>query len=109
MISSAVKTPKILFVNPRFPRSLWGFQGMYDILGVKAGQAPLGLATVAGMTPREFPVELEDENVEPINFDTDADIVAIGCWSPQYLRSKELAQEFQRRGKMVVVGGPLGL
>lgn len=106
MISSAVKTPKILFVNPRFPRSLWGFQGMYDILGVKAGQAPLGLATVAGMTPREFPVELQDENVEPINFDTDADIVAIGCWSPQYLRSKELAQEFQRRGKMVVVGGP---
>ncbi len=106
MISSAVKTPKILFVNPRFPRSLWGFQGMYDILGVKAGQAPLGLATVAGMTPREFPVELQDENVEPINFDTDADIVAIGCWSPQYLRAKELAQEFRRRGKMVVVGGP---
>ena len=106
MISSPVKTPKILFVNPRFPRSLWGFQGMYDLLGVKAGQAPLGLATVAGMTPREFPVELQDENVEPIRFDTDADIVAIGCWSPQYLRSKELAEEFRRRGKMVVVGGP---
>jgi len=106
MISSPVKTPKILFVNPRFPRSLWGFQGMYDLLGVKAGQAPLGLATVAGMTPREIPVELQDENVEPIRFDTDADIVAIGCWSPQYLRSKELAQEFRRRGKMVVVGGP---
>ncbi|HEY7140213.1 MAG TPA: DUF4070 domain-containing protein [Methylomirabilota bacterium] len=106
MISMAQKTPKILFVNPRFPRSLWGFQGMYDIVGVKCGQAPLGLATVAGMTPREFPVELQDENVEPINFDTDADIVAIGCWSPQYLRSRELAGEFRRRGKTVVVGGP---
>lgn len=106
MIASARKIPKILFVNPRFPRSLWGFQGMYDIVGVKAGQAPLGLATVAGMTPQEFPVELQDENVEAINFDTDADIVAIGCWSPQYLRSKELAGEFRRRGKTVVVGGP---
>ena len=104
MISLATKTPKILFVNPRFPRSLWGFQGIHDIVGVKCGQAPLGLATVAGMTPPEFPVELQDENVEAINFDTDADIVAIGCWSPQYLRSKELAQEFRRRGKMVVVG-----
>ena len=52
MISSAAKPPKILFVNPRFPRSLWGFQGMYDIVGVKAGQAPLGLATVAGSEAR---------------------------------------------------------
>ena len=56
MISSAVRTPKILFVNPRFPRSLWGFQGIHDIVGVKCGQAPLGLATVAGLTPPEFPV-----------------------------------------------------
>ncbi len=106
MISSTGKTPKILFVNPRFPRSLWGFQGIHDIVGVRCGQAPLGLATVAGMTPREFPVELQDENVEPITLDTDADVVAIGCWSPQYLRTLELAREFRRRGKMVVVGGP---
>ena len=106
MMPSVGKTPKILFVNPRFPRSLWGFQGIHDIVGVKCGQAPLGLATVAGMTPREFPVELQDENVEPINYDTDAEIVAIGCWSPQYLRSKEIAGEFRRRGKLVVVGGP---
>lgn len=106
MMPSVGKTPKILFVNPRFPRSLWGFQGIHDIVGVKCGQAPLGLATVAGMTPREFPVELQDENVEPIRFDTDADIVAIGCWSPQYLRARELAEEFRRHGKMVVVGGP---
>ena len=38
---------KILFVNPRFPKSLWGFQGMYDLIGVRSGQAPLGLMTVA--------------------------------------------------------------
>jgi radical SAM superfamily enzyme YgiQ (UPF0313 family) len=106
MISLAGKTPKILFVNPRFPRSLWGFQGIHDIVGVRCGQAPLGLATVAGMTPREIPVELQDENVEPINLDTDADVVAIGCWNVQYHRARELASEFHRRGKVVVVGGP---
>ena len=106
MISLASKTPKILFVNPRFPRSLWGFQGIHEIVGVKCGQSPLGLATVAGMTPREFPVELQDENVEQITLDTDADVVAIGCWNVQYHRAHELAREFRRRGKMVVVGGP---
>jgi radical SAM superfamily enzyme YgiQ (UPF0313 family) len=85
---------------------LWGFQGIHDIVGVRCGQAPLGLATVAGMTPREIPVELQDENVEPISLDTDADVVAIGCWNVQYHRANELAREFRRRGKMVVVGGP---
>jgi radical SAM superfamily enzyme YgiQ (UPF0313 family) len=106
MMSLAGKTPKILFVNPRFPRSLWGFQGIHEIVGVRCGQAPLGLATVAGMTPREIPVQLQDENVEPISLDTDADVVAIGCWNVQYRRANELAREFRHRGKMVVVGGP---
>jgi radical SAM superfamily enzyme YgiQ (UPF0313 family) len=106
MISLAGKTPKILLVNPRFPRSLWGFQGIHDIVGVRCGQAPLGLATVAGMTPPEIPVQLQDENVESISLDTDADVVAIGCWNVQYHRANELAREFRRRGKMVVVGGP---
>ncbi len=106
MLPSPSKARKILFVNPRFPRSLWGFQGIADLVGVRCGQAPLGLATVAGMTPPEFAVELVDENAEPIRFDTDADLVAIGCWNVQYHRARELAREFRRRGKTVVVGGP---
>ena len=106
MIPSVAKTPKILFINPRFPRSLWGFQGMRDIVDVRSGQSPLGLATVAALTPRDIPVELEDENAAPVSLDTDADVVAIGCWNVQYHRAQELAREFRRRGKLVVVGGP---
>jgi radical SAM superfamily enzyme YgiQ (UPF0313 family) len=97
---------KMLFVNPRFPNSLWGFQGIKELLGVRSGQAPLGLITVAGMTPRDIEVELQDENCDPIELDTDADVVAIGCWNVQYRRARELAAEFRRRGKLVVVGGP---
>jgi radical SAM superfamily enzyme YgiQ (UPF0313 family) len=97
---------KILFVNPRFPKSLWGFQGMYDLIGVRSGQAPLGLMTVAALTPPEIDVALIDENCYPIDFETDADVVAIGCWNVQYRRARELAAEFRKRGKLVVVGGP---
>jgi radical SAM superfamily enzyme YgiQ (UPF0313 family) len=97
---------KILFVNPRFPKSLWGFQGMYDLIGVRSGQAPLGLMTVAALTPPEIDVALIDENCYPIDFETDADVVAIGCWNVQYRRARELAAEFRRRGRLVVVGGP---
>jgi radical SAM superfamily enzyme YgiQ (UPF0313 family) len=98
--------PRILLVNPRFPQSLWGFKGITDLLGVRSGQAPLGLATVAALTPPEIEVEIADEDCHPIDFDTAADIVAIGCWSPQYARALALAREFQDRGKLVVVGGP---
>jgi radical SAM superfamily enzyme YgiQ (UPF0313 family) len=97
---------KILFVNPRFPNSLWGFQGMADLVGVRCGQAPLGLATVAALTPGEIAVDLQDENSRPLDLDTDADAVAIGCWNVQYHRARQLAAEFRRRGKLVVVGGP---
>lgn len=97
---------KILFVNPRFPSSLWGFQGIAELIGVRSGQAPLGLATVAGMTPPDIAVDLQDENCRPIDLDTDADVVAIGCWNVQYRRARELAAEFRRRGKLTVVGGP---
>lgn len=97
---------KMLFVNPRFPNSLWGFQGIKELLGVRSGQAPLGLITVAGMTPRDIEVELQDENCDPLDLDTDADVVAIGCWNVQYHRARELAAEYRRRGKLVVVGGP---
>jgi radical SAM superfamily enzyme YgiQ (UPF0313 family) len=97
---------KLLFVNPRFPKSLWGFQGIADLVGVRSGQAPLGLLTVAGLTPAGFAVELQDENCYPLDFDTDADVVAIGCWNVQFRRAVEIATEFRRRGKRVVVGGP---
>jgi len=97
---------KILFVNPRFPNSVWGFQGITELVGVRCGQAPLGLATVAALTPRDIEVALQDENCNPVDLDTDADVVAIGCWNVQYHRARELAAEFRRRGKLVVVGGP---
>lgn len=97
---------KILFVNPRFPNSLWRLTGITDILPQRCAQTPLGLLTVAALTPPDFDVELRDENVRPLDTDTDADVVAISCWNIQYGRTRELAQAFREQGKTVVVGGP---
>jgi len=85
---------KILFINPKFPRSLWSFEGITDIIGARSGQTPLGLITVAAMTPPEISIEVADENCAPLDLDTDADVVAIGCWNVQYRRAQELAKEF---------------
>ena len=97
---------KILFVNPRFPNSLWRLTGITDILPQPCAQTPLGLLTVAALTPPDFDVELQDENVRPLKYDTDADVIAIACWSIQYGRARQIAETFRKSGKMVVAGGP---
>src|SRR5690554_3431119 len=67
---------------------------------------PLGLATLAGVTPDDWEVQLIDENVEDINFDTDYQLIAIGFMTANSFRAYTLADEFRKRGKTVILGGP---
>ncbi len=97
---------QILFVCPRFPDSLWNFRGIHKLVGIESAQTPLGLATIAALTPLEIKVALVDENIEPIDFETPCDVVAISCFNVQFVRAAEIAAEFQRRGRLIVIGGP---
>jgi radical SAM superfamily enzyme YgiQ (UPF0313 family) len=47
-----------------------------------------------------------DENVADIDFDVDADIVGVTGYIVHRERMLEIIDEFRRRGKFVVVGGP---
>ena len=100
--------PKIYLVQPTFPPSYWGMEHFMDLTHYDAVFPPLGLLTLAALTPPEFRVEVCDENAnEPVNFDTDADIVGITGYIIQMHRAMEIADEFRRRGKLVVIGGPM--
>ena len=68
---------------------------------------PLSLATLAALTPREHEVVICDENVKPVDFDTDADIVGITGYHIQKERVYQLADLFRSKGKTVAIGGPL--
>jgi radical SAM superfamily enzyme YgiQ (UPF0313 family) len=46
-----------------------------------------------------------DEDVEPIDFDTDADVVGISFMTYNAPRAYEIADRFRRTGKPVIVGG----
>jgi radical SAM superfamily enzyme YgiQ (UPF0313 family) len=96
----------IHFVCPLFPDSLWNFRGIKKIVGVDSAQSPIGLATIAALTPPEIEVSLVDENVGPVDFNVACDIVAISCFNVQWGRALEIAAEFRRRGRLVVIGGP---
>jgi len=65
----------------------------------------LPLTAVAALTPREYPVRIVDENVEALDFDTDADVVGVTFMTALAPRAYEIAREFRARGKIVVAGG----
>jgi radical SAM superfamily enzyme YgiQ (UPF0313 family) len=97
---------KICLIAPRNPESFWTFDRILPSLRKKCVFPNLSLPTVAGLTPSEHEIVLCDENVEPIDFDTDADIIGLTGYVIHKKRILELAAEFRRRGKFVVAGGP---
>ncbi len=98
---------KIYLVAPKNPESFWTFDRILPSLKKKCVFPNLSLPTVAGITPREHELVLCDENVEPIDFDTDADIIGVTGYVIHKQRIFEIADAFRRRGKFVVAGGPL--
>jgi len=97
---------KIYLVAPRNPESFWTFDRILPALRKRCAFPNLSLPTVAGLTPREHDVVLCDENVEEIDFDVDADIVGITGYVIHKARILQIADEFRRRGRFVVAGGP---
>ena len=97
---------KIHLVTPHNPPSFWTYDRILPTLGKQCIFPNLSMPTLAGLTPREHEVTLCDENVEPIDFDVEADIVGITGYIVHEQRMREIIAEFKRRGRFVVVGGP---
>jgi radical SAM superfamily enzyme YgiQ (UPF0313 family) len=68
--------------------------------------AHLTLTTLAALTPQDIDVQITDENVEPIDFQEDVDLVGLTGMVMHAPRAHEIASQFRRRGIPVVMGGP---
>ncbi|UCD72009.1 MAG: hypothetical protein JSW70_03185, partial [Syntrophobacterales bacterium] len=68
--------------------------------------APLTHSLLAAYTPPDIEVSIVDEGFETIDFHQEADLIAMTFVVPLAPRAYELAQEFRKRGKTVVCGGP---
>ena len=66
---------------------------------------PLGVATVAALTPPGIDVSLTDENVTRIDYDKDVDLVGISTVTLAAPHVYEIADAFRARGVPVVLGG----
>lgn len=89
---------KLLLVAPGWPKGrLWGE------LGFKFPS--LSLAALAAVTPSHWQVALVDENIEKLDLNADADLVALTAMTPLAPRAYEIADSFRSRGISVVMGG----
>jgi radical SAM superfamily enzyme YgiQ (UPF0313 family) len=61
---------------------------------------------LAAITPAEHQVRLFHQQVDKIDVNTDADLIAISFFSGFAMAAYTLAVEFKKRGKTVIAGGP---
>jgi hypothetical protein len=65
----------------------------------------LTLPYLAALTPRDWDVQLIDQQLTDIDFDSRVDLVAITTWTLNSLAAYEIADRFRARGVPVIMGG----
>ena len=92
--------PKILFIQPT------QYGADKKLCKQKKIHLPgLVFPLLAAMTPGNWEVDVRIEVVDDIDFNSEADIVGIGTMGYAIYRGIEIAAEFRKRGKLVVMGG----
>jgi radical SAM superfamily enzyme YgiQ (UPF0313 family) len=66
---------------------------------------PVALVTLAALTPPDVEIVIHNECVDTIDLDAEVDLVGISGYTSQITRGYQLADEFRKRGKKVVMGG----
>jgi radical SAM superfamily enzyme YgiQ (UPF0313 family) len=96
-------THKLLIIQPSYYRS------KTDRTPFKVRRrtvVPLTLPYLAALTPPGWEISSLDEQLEPVDFDARADLVALSVSTLNSFRAYDVADEFRRRGRPVIMGGP---
>lgn len=65
----------------------------------------LALPALSAATPKEWDKEASLEFFENLNYNTDASVIAITSMGYDIIHGMEIAEEFRRKGKIVIFGG----
>lgn len=65
----------------------------------------LTLPLLAALTPEDWEVDICLETIEDVPFNTDAEVIGISSMGHAVIRSIDIAKEFKKQGKTVVMGG----
>ena len=96
---------KILLVFPAIEHGVITSKDKNSWQSIVIGYPIITLPHLAAITPKEHDVKIVNENYEDIDFNTDADLIGITCYTMTAPRVYEIADEFRKRGKTVILGG----
>jgi len=89
---------KLLLINPVNPNRT-------GLTVNRSGRfPPLGLGTVAALTPSDWDIEILDENFDRFRYKK-ADLVGLSSFTAEITRAYEIAGVFRNRGIPTVIGG----
>lgn len=102
---------KILLANISYPlnykegRSTFS-SGLNKLMTGSLLRKPLNLQILAACTPKEHSIEIKEWcSYQDMNFNRNYDLVGLSCTTEQAIETYKIADEFQRQGKTVIVGG----
>jgi len=98
----------LYLINPRSEIPTYFGAEVFKGMGLPAAQANADLATVtvAALAPADWDVTICDEHVDSVDFEVEADFIGLTGKVTQENRMLALADEFRRRGRTVLIGGP---
>ena len=96
---------KILLVFPRIEHGQITANDKGKVSQMIFGNPIITLPHIATITPKNHDIKIVDENYQDINFNEDADLVGITCYTMTAPRVYKIADEFRKRGKKVILGG----
>jgi radical SAM superfamily enzyme YgiQ (UPF0313 family) len=99
----------IYFVNPHADFPTYFSAENYLARGRRRATqiSDLATPTLAALCPRDFDVTLCDQNIGEVDYEREVDYVGITGKVTQFGHMAAIAEEFRRRGKVVIIGGPL--
>ena len=99
---------KIYLIHPKTPENFWAMRGALDIVGKhKTLMQNTALLTLIALTPGDLDVEYVycDENIAPIHWDIECDLVGITGYTLQFERMGFISAQFRKHGRPVAIGG----
>lgn len=94
---------KLLIIQPSHYRSK---QDLRPYKTKKRNVVGLTLPYLAALTPKDWDIELVDQQLQDIDFEARADLVAVTTWTINSLSAYDIADRFRARGTPVIMGGP---
>ncbi len=101
---------KVTFVYPKFDKFLETYPELAEMPAIAATWAyrmppAMGIPILINLLPPDIQWRIIDQNIELVDYDDDADLIAISFFTPQAGYAYEIGDQFKQLGKKVLMGG----